>query len=532
MMRVFTAVESWGTTVTGQYHVINIIGGTVNLQNLTVNGDWDKANEDATESVNTVNAARSGINVWTSGGSKATVNLSNVKVENNSVYGVVVNGTGSVVNATDLTVANSNRWGVNADQGGTFNMISGTVDADFVVENSKNTDSGKAVITNGTFTGAVKTQGNNVAEGALLINGGNFKETVTESTDTSSTDSISITGGSFVNDISNYCATGFTVTGSDNSWTVEVATDMVAQLLDSNGNVIAAYDSLSDALSTADSGQTVVLLKDATLASTIKEGVILQVPEDKTLTVSNPSDVASSTGTMRVNAGGAIVVGTTEMIGDNTANLNLTDGYVDLTMTGTTALNLSFVDADVEIPTGYRWTMALSVGKNTIPMNATLDENSTLTVTATGDASTAQNDGFRVANNATLTNNGMVVVNGVMSISSDGKVLGDGFITVNSNGVLEINTNGNNIGTLGNNVTNRGTVVYNGTANNSNITGPITLASGGKVYSQADIAAKLSGAEELSDKSYDGTDYEFAWQYDAPSNPGGGGVTSYSIQVS
>ena len=250
----FTMYKPWSSSemITGKYHMINVTTGGVTLQNLTVNGGWDKDVDTSTESGN---AAKSGINVWSAGDD---IQLNNVTVKGCSVYGVVVNGTNSVVTADGLNVDGTNQWGVNVDNGGTINMVSGTIDKDFVVEKSESaTESGAANITGGTFTGMVKTQGTDVAEDALTITGGTFTGEFTEA----KTDSISISGGTYSNDVSDYLEEGLQLSGGD-SGTIVPADDTVATVTDANG-VTKGYTSLPDAITAANaSANAVVTLRE------------------------------------------------------------------------------------------------------------------------------------------------------------------------------------------------------------------------------------------------------------------------------
>ena len=222
------------------------------------------------------------------------------------------------------------------------------------------------------------------------------------------------------------------------------------------------------------------------------------------------------TGTTTVNVGGQLTVGETQMVGA-TGNLNVTSGTLTLDMEEITSASDPSIDVTLngqaEIPTGKRWTTMMGTEPKRVAMAVTIANGSTLTV----NGGTTDSSGLHVANDTTLTNNGTINVNTEMTVGSSGKVAGNGAITVGSRGALEIDTNSSNTGTLQNSVSNSGTVIYNGTQNSNNITGTITLVSGGKVYSQADLSNHLSGEEVLSNKNYEGTNYSFAWQYDVPS---------------
>ena len=320
--------ESWSVGAIGKFHVINITNNAdVEVRNLTVNGSWNAA-EDTGDSQ--FNAARSGINVYNAG----NVTLNKVTVEACSVYGVAVNGTTSSVTATELTVKDSNRWGVNVDNGGTINMVSGTIDKDFVVENSKNSGTGKANITGGTFNEVVKTQGSNVGENALTITGGEFKNQVTAPEGSENT--ISISGGTFSDNVSDYLEEGLKLSGGE-SGTIVPADNTVATVKDANG-VTKGYTSLQNAIAAAKSGDVITLQKDipnvsntdATSATsaifTIPNGVKLD-GNNKTIsadaeTWKQVNDQATSNHILSVESDGTAAVQTTikdlTIIGVNT----------------------------------------------------------------------------------------------------------------------------------------------------------------------------------------------------------------------
>ena len=285
----------------------------------------------------------------------------------------------------------------------------------------------------------------------------------------------------------------------------------------------------------------VYLAADATLSTTISEDVTLVVPNGKVLTVDDLTTVAGSEGAIQVYAGGVLNVDGQNMIGSDSANICLTGGSVTLSKTGSTpgtdlALKLDFTGATAEIPDGNRWTTTKNVefGGDTyqVPMKVTFDADTVLTVTSTGD--NGENDGFRVTNGSTLTNEGKIQVKGIMAISSAGSVTGGGTIEVASGGLLAVRTDNSVTGALANDVTNQGTLVWDG-ADATGLTGTVTLASGGKVYSQCDLSDKLTGDKRaLSDKQYKGVDYTYAWEYYVASSTGGGGgggVTTYAISL-
>ena len=259
------------------------------------------------------------------------------------------------------------------------------------------------------------------------------------------------------------------------------------------------------------------------------------------IAISGTSDLYAGkiTGATTVNAGGQLTVGTTPMIGVD-GSLNVTSGSLVLDLGNVANPANSSVGitlrGNAEIPSGKRWTTVMGSGSARVPMAITIDQGSTLTVNGSIEAPDAAS-GLHVANGSTLTNNGTIAVNTHMTIGSSGAVDGSGDIAVANDALLEIDTHTTepaSTGRLSNDVSNSGTVVYNGTSNTDNLTGTIALTAGGAVYSQADISANLSGEEEASDKTFEGTTYAYAWKYDTPSIPGGGGGTaapSFDITV-
>ena len=162
----------------GKFHVFNITGGKVAINNLTIDGSAKAAH---------------GVNVWTANGAadKADVTLTNVTIENNTGYGVVTVGSNMTVENITTT---GNAWGgINVDNsessatGGTFTMNSGTLNEDnaLYIQNTKASDGQNATINDGTFNGAVsiedKATGNGDVDGAtLIVNNGTFSNSVAD----------------------------------------------------------------------------------------------------------------------------------------------------------------------------------------------------------------------------------------------------------------------------------------------------------------------------------------------------------------
>ena len=85
---------------------------------------------------------------------------------------------------------------------------------------------------------------------------------------------VSVSGGAFKHEVpQNYCAPGFVPkTNDDSTYGVEIKEDMVAEVLDAQGNTVGAYGKLADAITAAKNGETVKLLSNVTEAVTIPAG--------------------------------------------------------------------------------------------------------------------------------------------------------------------------------------------------------------------------------------------------------------------
>ena len=115
---------------------------------------------------------------------------------------------------------------------------------------------------------------------------------------------IAVSGGTFSNNVKDeYCAPGFVPKMNDDStYGVKIKEDMVAEVLDAQGNTVAAYDTLAAAITAAKNGDTVKLLKDVTENVTI--------PANKTITLDlNGKNIAVTSGCAIVNKGTLTVTG-------------------------------------------------------------------------------------------------------------------------------------------------------------------------------------------------------------------------------
>lgn len=172
---------------------------------------------------------------------------------------------------------------------------------------------GELTIENGTFIGNISVV--QVQEGRLTINGGTFSllqkwngedRYLINCIDKAFTDKeakVAIYGGSFVGfdpnvspeakvdgKVPSFAAPGVGITkNEDGSFTAKA--NMAAQILDSDGNSVAAYATLEEAVNAAVAGQTVMLLTNVTVSKQLKiyKAITLDL-NGKTLTSEFKSD--------------------------------------------------------------------------------------------------------------------------------------------------------------------------------------------------------------------------------------------------
>lgn len=503
-VKVYGTIECGGTAIWGQgpKNKIYLDGATITADDFGVYHNYKFGGSEIEIKTSTIEATgQDGVGIYLGNNESSAADSTRQGKHTLSITDSTIEGAWGIgVLYTDVTISGENT-----------EVIASENALEVTRRDDSKTDGktlGNLSITGGTFTGEIyieADEGQETSSAQLTISGGTF---------------LDVRGSGY--DVSQYLSSG--MTQDENGKIIVDPVTAEAKIGDVN------YVTLTAALNDAVSGETVILLKDEVeLEEEIPVGVILEVSSGQSLKIATEklATLIGSEGKIRVNAGATLDVGGTKMIGGSDANISLTGGYIDVSVFDSSALMLEFVDATAEVPEGHRWTLSKSVGQNTTPINVTMDEDTTLTVNSTG--ADGEDDGLRIANDSTLTNNGKIVVNGVMSISSGGKVEGTGTIEVSSNGVLVVNKSEGSVGTLANSVTNKGTFVWNG-GENTAPTNAITLSSGGKVYSQVDISAKLSGSKRtLSDKTYNDTEYAYAWEYYVSSSSGS---SSYAVTVS
>ena len=158
-------------------------------------------------------------------------------------------------------------------------------------------DLGDITVTGGTFT----AKDTNAA-----IKAYNWENKTESDFNASDKVSVSVSGGTFTSEVpQNCCAPGFVPkANSDGTYGVEINKneDMVAEVLDAQGNIVGAYGTLAAAITEAKNGETVKLLKDVTENVTILEG--------KSITLDlNGKNIAVTSGCAIVNKGTLTVTG-------------------------------------------------------------------------------------------------------------------------------------------------------------------------------------------------------------------------------
>ena len=215
-----------------------------------------------------------------------------------------------IFNTTDI-------W---SDANGSYELLSieakvtitgnGTIDAkenDCYTINVKN---GDLTIENGTFYGNVSVV--QVEAGMLTINGGKFdlhqkwegKNTYLinciDDAFVAKTAKVAIYGGDFVDFDPNvspekkidgkapsFAAPGVGITKNENN-TFTAQADMAAQIVDADGNSVKAYATLKEAVNAAKSGETVIVLKEATVEEMITAEANITIDlNQKTVTVAD-----------------------------------------------------------------------------------------------------------------------------------------------------------------------------------------------------------------------------------------------------
>lgn len=272
-------VENGATlTITGNGIVDNVShgkGAIVNSGEVTLNGGtFKRSAEKGTYSPN-----GNGGNSWYTIANYGTMEINTgVTVENAGGYSSMIRNGGEATADCNLTIRGGNfTGGINTVKNDLFGVL--TINGgnfsnttQYVIMNWN-----KAEITAGTFqaldtasavlfTSAFGSNANYVGE--LTISGGEFKhasdiqEMIVDHYDASNSGTATVTGGKFDADISKYIPTDY-VQSADGTVEKLGETNAVAKV----GGTY--YKTLADAVAAAQDGDTITLLKDAELTSTL-----------------------------------------------------------------------------------------------------------------------------------------------------------------------------------------------------------------------------------------------------------------------
>ena len=272
-------VENGATlTITGNGIVDNVShgkGAIVNSGEVTLNGGTFKRSAEK----GTYSSYGNGGNSWYTIANYGTMEINTgVTVENAGGYSSMIRNGGGATADCNLTIRGGNFVGgvntVKNDYFGVLTINGGNFSntAQYVIMNWN-----KAEITAGTFqtldtasavlfTSAYGGDANTV--GKLTISGGEFKhasdtqEMIVDHYDASNSGTAAVTGGKFDADISKYIPTDY-VQSADGTVEKLGETNAVAKV----GGTY--YKTLADAVAAAQDGDTITLLKDAELTSTL-----------------------------------------------------------------------------------------------------------------------------------------------------------------------------------------------------------------------------------------------------------------------
>ena len=272
-------VENGATlTITGNGIVDNVShekGAIVNSGEVTLNGGTFKRSAEN----GTYSPYGNGGNSWYTIANYGTMEINTgVTVENDGGYSSMIRNGGEATADCNLTIEGGNFTGgintVKNDLFGVLTINGGNFSnaAQYVIMNWN-----KAEITAGTFqtldtasavlfTSAFGSNANYVGE--LTISGGEFKrasdtqEMIVNHYDASNSGTATVTGGKFDADISKYIPTDY-VQSADGTVEKLGETNAVAKV----GGTY--YKTLADAVAAAQDGDTITLLKDAELTSTL-----------------------------------------------------------------------------------------------------------------------------------------------------------------------------------------------------------------------------------------------------------------------
>ena len=234
----------------------------------------------------------------------SSLTFENVEMTTTATSGIETNGnnTNDTVTLKNSTLNVPNGFGIYFPSSGTLTLDNSTVTAKTmgvqVCAGSLSINEGSAVTVTGDAVPKAESDGaiqdgaaisvvNRTGYkglGAVTVSGGKFtaKEgnsaikaydwaNATESDFTADKGTVAVSGGTFSSAVpDNCCAPGFVPkANSDGTHGVKINENMAAEVLDAQGNTVGAYDTLADAITAAKNSETVKLLKDVELTSTL-----------------------------------------------------------------------------------------------------------------------------------------------------------------------------------------------------------------------------------------------------------------------
>ena len=472
----------------------------------------------------------------------SSLTFENVEMSTTTTSGIETNGnnTNDSVTLKNSTLNVPNGFGIYFPSSGILTIDNSTINAKTmgvqvcagslsINEGSAITVSGDAVpktendgaIQDGAAISIVNRTGYK-GLGSIAVTGGSFKAkdsnaaikaydwNNTES-DFNASDKVSVSGGTFTSEVpKNCCAPGFVPkTNSDGTYGVEINenADMVAEVLDAQGNIIGAYGTLAAAITEAKNGETVKLLKDVTEAVTI--------PADKTITLDlNGKKLTNADGqdTITVALGASLTV-----TGSGTVD-NVTHGKTAIYNNGTVILNGGSYTRSAEASTsikdanGNSYYNILNHGTMTIGKNASVTSRGSFSsLIANGYynfSDTNPRSGYVFGTNQetpSLTINGGTFSGGINTIKNDDNAT----LTVNNgsfSNMTQAAIQNNHVATI-----NGGTfdakanhAIENRHFDGGHNTGSVTVTSGtftGGLYTTTGATWSISGGTFSSDPS-------------------------------
>ena len=259
----------------------------------------------------------------------SSLTFENVEMSTTATSGIETNGnnTNDSVTLKNSTLNVPDGFGIYFPSSGTLTIDNSTINAKTmgvqVCAGSLNINEGSAITVSGDAV--PKTEGDGAIQdgaaisivnrtgykglGEIAVTGGTFTaksgnvaikaydwQNQGESNFTAS-DKVSVSGGTFNSEVpGNCCAPGFEPTqNKDGTYGVKITANLAAEVLDAQGNTVGAYDTLTAAITAAQNGDTIKLLKD------VPDGDGVIVPSGKNFTL----DFANHTYTVTQNLAGS-----------------------------------------------------------------------------------------------------------------------------------------------------------------------------------------------------------------------------------